>query len=48
LPLDALSVGAARLLLYHFLNVAGGAVEIRVRTNGGTAYIDDVTVNPAP
>jgi hypothetical protein len=23
LPLDALSVGAARLLLYHFLNVAG-------------------------
>ena len=25
-----------------------GAVEVRVRTNGGTAYIDDVTVTPAP
>ena len=25
-----------------------GAVEIRVRTNGGTAYVDDVTVTPMP
>ncbi len=24
-----------------------GAVEVRVRTNGGIAYVDDVTLNPA-
>jgi hypothetical protein len=25
-----------------------GAVEIRVRTNGGTAYVDDVICTPVP